>query len=185
MKYNNLIYLCIQGNIKEIIEYLVDDDCNSNKVEDTFSYILINNMENIFFNVIDFITQKIDIYSNEQQIKYFEHACLGGSIKILKWFLDNNYNISNLVGCLSATTFNNNYEATKFLILNGANTFEHINCDNCFAFLNVINNDNKELIKLFIKNKVDIDNTINVVNKEYKEEHKTNIINKIFHYSSL
>ena len=79
-------------------------------------------------------------------------------------------------------TYNNNTHATKFLMSSGANTKEHINCDNCFAFLNAIKFNNEELIKLFIKYEVDIDLAINTINYEYEKKYQKNIIDKINYF---
>lgn len=123
----------------------------------------------MFFRHRSIHCKKIDIYSPELQNEYFEYACIGGNISMINWFLLNGYNINDLVGCLSATTHNDHIEATKFLIANGANTYEHINCNNCFAFLNVMRIGDEELIKLFITNGIDIELTIILSSKNIKK----------------
>lgn len=180
--HNKLINLCIGGWIEDCIKYLTSDEADEQTIENAFAYIMINDMENCFFKIVDLIAKKIDIYSEHKQFKYFEYACIGGNIRILSWFLLNGYNMSNLIGCLSATTHGGHIEASKFLISNGANTYEHINCDECFAFLNVVLADNEELIKLFIENGADIVLTISTIDKEYKEKYKKEIIDKINNY---
>lgn len=182
MVYNKLIGLCIRGWKKEAIDYLTSDNTDVQIIKDTFAYIMVNNMEKFFLVIIQYIVNKIDIYSSELQNEYFEYACIGGNISIINWFLLNGYNINDLVGCLSATTYNEHVEATKFLIVNGANTYAHINCDNCFAFLNVIRIGNDELIKLFIINGVNIELAIITVIKEYKKKYQKGVIDKINYY---
>lgn len=182
MKYNELIGLCIGGWKKEAIDYLTSDDTDAQIIKDTFAYIMVNNMENCFLDIVQYIVKKIDIYSPELQNEYFEYACIGGNISIINWFLLNGYNINDLVECLNATTHNEHIEATKFLIANGANTYSHINNNNCFAFLNVIRLENDELVELFITNGVDIELAIDNVIKEYKKKYQKSIIDKINYY---
>lgn len=182
MIYNDLIKLCIGGWKKEAIDYLTTNRTNIEIIENTFLYIMVNKMEECFFILIEYIIDIIDIYSPELQLKYFEYACIGGNIQIINWFLVNGYNIDNLVGCLSITTYNSNIMATKFLIANGANTYSHINCDDSFAFLNVIKLENEELIELFIINGVDIELAKNIVIKEYNKKYQQKLIDKIIYY---
>lgn len=131
---NKLIGLCIGGWKKEAIDYLTSDEVDTQIIKNTFAYIMVNNMEKCFLDIVQYIVKKIDIYSPELQNEYFEYACMGGNITIINWFLLNGYNVNDLVGCLSVTTHSEHIEATKFLISNSANTYEHINCNNCFAF---------------------------------------------------
>lgn len=103
MVCNDLIKLCIEGNKDKIIEYISSDKIELSEIKDAFGYVMVNNMEKCFFDIIDYIVKKLDIYTKRFQMEYFEYACIGGNVKIISWFLSNGYNISNLIGCLNAT----------------------------------------------------------------------------------
>jgi hypothetical protein len=75
--------------------------------------------------------------------------------------------------------FGDKIDATIYLIENGANTTQHINHTNGFAFTRAIELNKKKLIKLFFKYGIKTELVKDTIKKEYKKEYHNKLINRI------
>lgn len=166
--------LCIQNDKEKIKNYLSDKNRDDAKIESMFAYVLINKMESLFFVFSDDIKSNINTCYNKN--KFFEYACLGGNINIVKWFLET-YNISNFPTCLNCAIRSNNPDLIFFLLDNGGDIY--INNNGGEIMIDAITLENGKLAKKLVDKKIDIENVKITINKTIKDEYKSKYFNTL------
>lgn len=83
-------------------------------------------------------------------------AILANEPKLVKWLLEKDYSKYSLESLLNFATKEGNYEISKYLIEKGADVNYKNDKDKSTPLLNCISNNNVELLKLLIENKVNL-----------------------------
>ena len=177
---NKLRILCIENNTQKIKEYMCN--CEITDLVDCLKYIMVNNMDTLFIDLINEFQKYINIY--DEQETYFESACLGGNITIINWLLDNGFDMNKLKTCIAATVHAGNTEATKLLLNCGANI--HINYCDYFPIITALLNNNDEIVQLFLQyDCIDINDVAISLIKNIKKEDQQKLLKKFYSLSEL
>lgn len=166
---NGIISHVIIRDVEKIKSCLYDDSVTHDMKLYVLKYIVMNNFEELFFELsYDFFkTVNISYEEDEEDINVFQMSALSGNVKIFKFFYDTYYfcvDDNILYAAVHGVLNHENYDVIKYILDNTDNLKYYP------ALILATMDANAEIIKLIFEKNVNMKETINKMKNELKQD---------------